>query len=665
MLNGSGRGRMASPAFEPLEGALASERRRMETRVMATVDMDSFYCSVERMRNPALRGVPLAVVQYNPRAPDELPADSNRIVPESNGSLIAVSYEAREQGVTRIMRAKEAKRQCPPLVLVQVPVRHSKADLGIYREAGERFVDTLSRFADKVKRASIDEAYVDLTEAATALARRVAAGTAALPGHGMQDPAQGGWSWVGGVAPSQPLSRAEVRNGHAPMSVVAPVAGPAPCPSDLALISRQHMADLREEERRKQELNQAAKAMAEQSDGVHAAVQWWGRPADSWRESEVLLACGAHIIHMARATIREELGFSCSAGIAHSLTLSKLASSMHKPDGQTIVPSACAEALLEAMPTGRVKGLGGDVGRRLADELGVETLGDLRRVPMHTLLSHFPTKNTAAPVRGSAPWLYRISRGIDLEKVEDRQRQQSFGAGKNFVKSKTGTLTDGKALRFWSLQLASQIAEQIETEETVHERIATKLVVQWSGIAAAHTYSTTKSRSCPITRPYSAERMAEDAASLVESDPSNAGGLAIGALSLSAGGLEDLPRNVTSLDALWHPEAAASTHGEPPGGGSPKPSPRSGSRKLKYARMAEGDVDPAILAELPRELREEFSRELAEASDSRVPAGPGAARPRKAQRAKARQIGAGKGKDFGSSGIAGYFQRARPGAARR
>jgi nucleotidyltransferase/DNA polymerase involved in DNA repair len=52
--------------------------------------------------HPCLRGKPLGVAQYNPfgdlatRRPDE-----NRHMNNSNGSLIAVSYEARAFGVKR------------------------------------------------------------------------------------------------------------------------------------------------------------------------------------------------------------------------------------------------------------------------------------------------------------------------------------------------------------------------------------------------------------------------------------------------------------------------------------------------------------------------------------------------------------------------------------
>ncbi len=52
---------------------------------------------------------------------------------------------------------------CPEIVLVQVPISHKKADITIYREAGDRVVKLLSeRLAAstcpfKLEKASIDE----------------------------------------------------------------------------------------------------------------------------------------------------------------------------------------------------------------------------------------------------------------------------------------------------------------------------------------------------------------------------------------------------------------------------------------------------------------------------------------------------------------------------
>ncbi len=56
-----------------------------------------------------------------------------------------MSYEARAAGVKRTMRGNEAAKACPGLVLVQVPVAYGKADIGIYRAAGDKVVQLLGK----------------------------------------------------------------------------------------------------------------------------------------------------------------------------------------------------------------------------------------------------------------------------------------------------------------------------------------------------------------------------------------------------------------------------------------------------------------------------------------------------------------------------------------
>ena len=63
------------------------------------------------------------------------------------------------------MRGDEAKEQCPDIQLVKVPNVREKADLTKYREAGKEVATVLKRFTPLLERASVDEAYLDITDA--------------------------------------------------------------------------------------------------------------------------------------------------------------------------------------------------------------------------------------------------------------------------------------------------------------------------------------------------------------------------------------------------------------------------------------------------------------------------------------------------------------------
>ncbi|KAG8466934.1 hypothetical protein KFE25_008313 [Diacronema lutheri] len=540
--------------------------RQQEERCIAHVDMDCFYCEVERQRNPRLRGVPMAVLQYNPRDPRTVRAEEERIFNESDGSIIAVSYEARAKGVTRIMRGKEARRQCPELVCVQVPVAYSKADLAIYKEAGRTVIDVLARFGESVFRASIDEAYVDISASAAALARRVSRGDEALlpPGDAF-DPGSAHWTWVVGV--DQPdgcetLSRAEVRNGHAKGRAqpdVAEAAGAAGAAGTDGGSRGAHMQALLDRAVRQQHESRELQARAEAGGGVGAVARWWRRPAGEWARAELLLACGARLVSQMRAAVATELGYSCSAGIAHSMTLAKLGSSMHKPSMQTLLPSAAMSHALRALPIERIKGLGGDVlGCRLKVELGVSTVGDLAAIPLATLISRFGSKSTNRASKGSGAWLYRIARGLDLEPVKDEPLQQSHGVGKNFLRSKTGVLCDRAALRHWLSQLCTQLVAILRQDEAEHGRVAAKLSVHWAGDAAAAVYAHGRTRSVRMPLPYSAERLVDATHALIDKETTADGApLRVAVLSVSASGLHAPPAGTARIDQMMRRSCGA------------------------------------------------------------------------------------------------------------
>ena len=109
-------------------------------RVIAHVDMDAFYASVEMARNPELRQVPMFV------------GGSTR------GVVLSANYPARRYGITAGMPSSRARRMCPQVAVVHPDFDHYSAVSAGIREIFEALTD-------RVEMASIDEAFIDLTSA--------------------------------------------------------------------------------------------------------------------------------------------------------------------------------------------------------------------------------------------------------------------------------------------------------------------------------------------------------------------------------------------------------------------------------------------------------------------------------------------------------------------
>jgi len=102
--------------------------------------------------------------------------------------------------------------------------------------------------------------------------------------------------------------------------------------------------------------------------------------------------------------IKKQLGLSCSVGIAPNKLLAKLASSLNKPDGLTIIPEDKVKEILSRLEVTKLCGIGNKTARTLSS-LGIHTLGELASYPVEVLKGKFG-KN--------GEWLHLVARGIDL-----------------------------------------------------------------------------------------------------------------------------------------------------------------------------------------------------------------------------------------------------------
>jgi DNA polymerase-4 len=110
-------------------------------RVILHLDLDAFFCAVEELHDPSLRGKPFAVGG----------------LPEERGVIASCSYAARRFGVRSAMPTSRALRLCSDLLVIS----HHR---GNYGEMSDKVMERLNDLSLLVEQISIDEAFVDISD---------------------------------------------------------------------------------------------------------------------------------------------------------------------------------------------------------------------------------------------------------------------------------------------------------------------------------------------------------------------------------------------------------------------------------------------------------------------------------------------------------------------
>ncbi|HEX4870150.1 MAG TPA: DNA polymerase IV [Moraxellaceae bacterium] len=138
-------------------------------RRIAHLDMDAFYASVELLRYPQLKGLPVVIGGRRRREDDVLaPVDGalDRIPLEAfprlrgyvgRGVITTATYAARQFGVGSAMGLMKAARLCPDAILLPV-------DFDEYRRYSRLFKEQILAIAPLMENRGVDEVYIDLTQ---------------------------------------------------------------------------------------------------------------------------------------------------------------------------------------------------------------------------------------------------------------------------------------------------------------------------------------------------------------------------------------------------------------------------------------------------------------------------------------------------------------------
>lgn len=449
-------------------------------RVIALCDSDAFYAACERVRLELDPSVPIVVQQWE--------------------SLIAVSYPAREFGISRMDKIKDAKKKCPNLLAVHVATykegekvpgywkdidtRTHKVSLDLYRRESNKIIAMFKEAlpTGEVEKASIDEAFIDFTRPVR----------------------------------EQLLERypylAQVPT-DAPNGIDNPLPPPPPIKWDnLGTVL----------------LPEGSDSAGERSDiEVDGDVTW----------HDVALSIAAELMRKIREDIHSKLGYTTSAGIARNKFLAKLCASYKKPNSQTILRNQAIPNYLHPLPFQKIRFLGGKLGDALAKEYDVSTVGDLLTVSLDEIQSKFGE---------NALWVYEFLRGIDRTEVKEKSALfKSMLASKNLPKPITQPSDGHQWIRILAAELALRLNDARESMPTLWP----KTIV----LHARRGYETSRSKQAtfPFVRNVTVDVIATAADKLWKELTGDAKTVNVTSVQLAFTGLEKAEMGQKSIEGFF------------------------------------------------------------------------------------------------------------------
>ena len=142
-------------------------------RRIAHLDMDAFFASIELLRYPQLKGLPVVIGGSRRKADDALiaghPGRDLRFIPVADfpllkdyvgrGVITTATYAARQFGVGSAMGMMKAAKLCPQAIVLPV-------DFDEVRKYSRLFKSTILEIAPTMEDRGVDEVYIDFTDVA-------------------------------------------------------------------------------------------------------------------------------------------------------------------------------------------------------------------------------------------------------------------------------------------------------------------------------------------------------------------------------------------------------------------------------------------------------------------------------------------------------------------
>jgi DNA polymerase-4 len=178
--------------------------------------------------------------------------------------------------------------------------------------------------------------------------------------------------------------------------------------------------------------------------------------------SQKLFGPPIDIARQLKQRIRQEVGLTCSVGVAPNKLLAKMASDLRKPDGLTVIERQDVGAVLWPLPVRELFGIGPRYEQRLR-RLNIFTIGDLARYPVDALKAKFG-------VIGESMWF--SANGVDDSPVDPESLDRVKSIGHQFTLPSDCA---GDNLRSVILELADLVAYRVRSRGYVGRTVVLSL----------------------------------------------------------------------------------------------------------------------------------------------------------------------------------------------
>ena len=166
-----------------------------------------------------------------------------------------------------------------------------------------------------------------------------------------------------------------------------------------------------------------------------------------------------------RQTVYAATGLTCSVGISPNKLLSKIASDLNKPNGNTILTAEELPLRIWPLPVGKINGIGPKAQEKLHQH-DIRTIGDLAATPVEQLTSLF------GPATGR--WMHRAAQGIDERPVIVESTPRSISRETTFERD-LHARQDRAQLSSIFTDLCLRVAEDLQRKGYAARTIGIKL----------------------------------------------------------------------------------------------------------------------------------------------------------------------------------------------